>query len=36
MFDEAIKEYMEALKISPDDKMMNFKLQTALGQRAHK
>lgn len=36
MFDEAIKEYMEALKISPDDKMMNFKLQTALGQRSHK
>ena len=36
MFDEAIKEYKEALKISPNDKMMNFKLQTALGQRTHK
>jgi tetratricopeptide (TPR) repeat protein len=34
MFDEAIKEYEEALKLSPDDQMTKFKLQTALAQRA--
>lgn len=34
MFDEAIKEYQEALKLSPDDRMTKFKLQTALAQRA--
>ncbi len=33
MFDEAINEYKEALRLSPGDKMMRFKLQTALGQR---
>jgi tetratricopeptide (TPR) repeat protein len=36
MFDEAIKEYEEALKLSPDDGMINFKLQNALAQRAPK
>ena len=36
MFDEAIKAYKEALKISPDDKMMKFKLQTALDQSSRK
>ena len=36
MFDEAIKAYKEALNISPDDKMMKFKLQTALDQRSHR
>lgn len=36
MFDEAIKAYKEALKISPNDKMMKFKLQTALDQISHK
>jgi tetratricopeptide (TPR) repeat protein len=34
MFDEAIKEYERALKHSPDDKMLKFKLQNVLGQRA--
>ncbi len=33
MFDEAIKEYEEALRLSPGDKTMEFKLQTALAQR---
>jgi tetratricopeptide (TPR) repeat protein len=33
MFDEAINEYKEALRLSPGDKMMRFKLQTALSQR---
>lgn len=35
MFDEAINEYKEAVKLSPEDKMIQYKLQTALGQRAH-
>ncbi len=34
MFDEAIKEYEEALRLSPDDRMIKFKLHTALSQRA--
>jgi tetratricopeptide (TPR) repeat protein len=33
MFDEAIKEYEEALRLSPDDRMMKFKLETARAQR---
>jgi tetratricopeptide (TPR) repeat protein len=36
MFDEAIKEYEEALKLSPDDGMIKFKLQNALAQRGLK
>ena len=35
MFDEAIGAYREALKIAPNDKMMQFKLQTALSQKSH-
>jgi tetratricopeptide (TPR) repeat protein len=34
MFDEAISEYEDALRLSPGDLMMKFKLQTALTQRA--
>jgi tetratricopeptide (TPR) repeat protein len=34
MFDEAIKEYEEALRLSPGDEMIRYKLKTALGQRA--
>jgi tetratricopeptide (TPR) repeat protein len=33
MFDEAIKEYEDALRLSPGDPMMRLKLDTALAQR---
>ena len=33
MFDPAIKEYEKALKLSPEDKMIQFKLQNVLVQR---
>ena len=36
MFDEAISEYKAALKLSPDDKMIDFKLQNVLAQSAHR
>ncbi len=36
MFDEAIKAYEEALRLSPDDKMTGFKLQNALAQNTLK
>jgi tetratricopeptide (TPR) repeat protein len=32
MFDEAISEYKAALKLSPGDKMIDFKLQNAIAQ----
>ncbi len=32
-FDTAIKEYDAALKLSPDDQMIKFKLQNAMAQR---
>ncbi len=34
MFDEAIKEYEKALKLSPDEGSIKFKLQNALAQRS--
>lgn len=36
MFDEAISEYKEALRLSPDDKMTQAKMQTALTQSARR
>jgi tetratricopeptide (TPR) repeat protein len=33
MFDEALREYEKALKLSPNDKMMRFKRDTAAAQR---
>ncbi len=36
MFDEAVSEYTEALKLSPEDKMIAFKLKNVLAQRTLK
>ncbi len=36
MFDEAIRAYEEALKLSPDDGMTRFKLENAMSQRSRK
>lgn len=33
MFDEAIHEYEEAVRLSPGDRMMQFKLQNVISQR---